>query len=222
MRFYKTAFAALLIVCSACAEEQKTSQTYKSNFGYQIMLSDDWLIVTPETIAAANKAETLKSLGFSESGNSQNLNLILESIKSGKVEFYYERSSLNRELKNNISAQLVLHRDEVTLEGVKVACKEISEQLPAVHDTEIEMGTCGMENENGISFLAYEYSIPAQSAHVIQYELPYVDNSKLVVVGGVFDPGSIDLVRTAQRQVIKGATDFVLQEGITTQSRGLL
>ena len=173
------------------------------------MLSDDWLIVTPETMATANNAETLKSLGLVGPGDAQNLNSILERIKSGEIEFYYERSSLNRELKNHISAQLVQHRDEVTPDDVKAACEEIPGQLPAVYGTEIVMGACSMETENGISFLAYEYSIPAQSVHVIQYELPFGDESTLVVVGGVVDTGSINLVRAAQRQVIKSATDFV-------------
>ena len=151
----------LLTACTAWAKEPSEPSVQKSHFGYELAFSNDWTVVSPESIAQRSEKETAASLGLGDVADQGNLRAILESVKGGKVEFYFYKNPDGPSAGSNISAQLQPYAGELTEEAVSEGCKEIPSGLPAVYGSPIEEFSCGLESENGVNYIAYEYRIPA-------------------------------------------------------------
>jgi hypothetical protein len=202
---------ALLTGCGGAAPPEGP-KTYTSYFGFTVQLSGGWLPLSPSQIASANAEESLRSLGIDTKWDQGNLSSILERVKTGEVEFYFDRQTVGSEFQNNISAQLMPGRGLLTEDLVSQMCKDIPAQLPALFGgAPVELRGCGLRRANDIAYVSYEYSVPAHSYHVLQDELPFVNDSTLVVVGGTLDSGALPRINEAQRAIVSGATKFAAE-----------
>jgi hypothetical protein len=210
MRPSRVLAALALVATAAVAWAQAASQPHKSHFGFTVQLSDEWLVVSPGDAAEASAEDTLASLGLDAQGDQANFKAILERVKSGKVEFYFDRRTVAADFQNNISAQLMPGSNPVTEDGVATLCQDIPSQMPAVFGAPVEVQACGIRQANGVDYVSYEFSVPTLSIHAVQAEIPFTGDSTLVVVGGSHEAGEpLDRLKAVQNAIVEGATRLV-------------
>jgi hypothetical protein len=208
--------AALLAGCGAEVSTGVTPlegpQTYTSHFGFTVQVPGQWLVLSPKQASAANAEETLRSLGVNTEADQRILRGILQRVQTGKIEFYLERQTLNSEFQNNISAQLMPGRGPLTEDLVTEMCRDISSQLsPMFGGATVDVRACGLERYNNVSYISYEYAVPAQTYYVLQDEIPFVNDSTLVVVGGTLDATAMKRIKDMQRVIVSGAIAFAAE-----------
>jgi hypothetical protein len=177
-----------------------------------VQLPSDWIALNPRDAAAANAGESVGSLQIAEFSDPADLALVLDRVKAGEIEFYFDRTTLDEENKNNVSAQLVDNDWGVlTDERARDMCSDLPSQLsPLFNNTPVAVHSCGITRSNGIGYLAMEYSVPASSYHVVQYELPFKNGKRLAIVGGTFEAGRpLQRVKDMQNVIANAATAFV-------------
>lgn len=205
----------LLVACIASA--QAGAAEYRSSFGFPFELSNDWLVLTPGEVTKLYRDETLDSLDI-DSDQATAL-AILERVKKGEVEFYFDRKHSTKDFKNNISVQLMQGAQQYTAASVKDVCRLLPKELPKVFGSEVKVSSCGSGEMHGIRFMAFEYFLPVQKVHVVQYEMPYVADTTLVLVGGAH-PAALAHLKSAQASIadhiLKFAGDSVTS--VTTSS----
>lgn len=202
----------LLVLLVSCSSRTASPSLYASYFGFQVQLPADWIALNPRDAAAANAGESVASLQIADFSDPSNLASILDRVKAGEVEFYYDRTTLDEENKNNVSAQLVDNDwGALTDEQARDICSDLSSQLsPVFSNNPVAVHSYGMTRSNGIDYIAMEYSVPASSYHVVQYELPFKNGKRLVIVGGTFESGRpLQRVKEMQNVIAKAATAFV-------------
>lgn len=205
----------LVLACigTSCVKIPQGPALYTSYFGFTVHLSGEWLPVNPQKVAADNVEESLESLGIDVSWDQGTAAAILERIKAGKVEFYFDRHTIEAADKNNITAQVMPYKnDALTREGVAEFCHDLPKQLPAVYGNPAEVSSCGLAEANGVRYLSFEYSVPALSYCVVQDEIPFVNDETLVLAGGTFEAcRDLQRLKVAQKALVDGATHFVAE-----------
>lgn len=195
----------LLLLAIGIASAQAGAAEYRSSFGFPFELSSDWLVLTPEEVTKLYRDETLDSLDIdADPATAQG---ILERVKQGEIEFYFDRKRSTKDFKNNISVQLMQGAQQYTAEAVRQVCRLLPKELPRVFGSEVEISSCGTGEMHGIRFLTYEYFVPAQQVHVVQYEMPYLSDTTLVLVGGAH-PAALDHLRSAQAAIADRIAKF--------------
>lgn len=184
MRLVLLALAAFFVL-PACAAD------YRSKFGYAFQLSDDWVVLTyGELIKLAGEA-TPQSLGLTGVEPTE-LKQTPAKVKSGQVEFYFDRKHSTQAWNNNISVQLAPARSASIAELAKT-CPSLGAQLRGTYGPSTRMAECGRRVQSGVEYLAYEYVIATEGVTIVQYEIPYAAQGTLVIVGGSNAQGLKDL-----------------------------
>ncbi|MCP5268041.1 MAG: hypothetical protein H6943_03265 [Zoogloeaceae bacterium] len=185
------------VICVVIASSA-TAAEYQSHFGYSIQMSDDWLVLTPNEVAKFSADTTPQSIGLSGVPQAE-LQATLEQVKSGQVEFYFDRKYSTRNWNNNISAQMKPARGESIKELAK-QCPGLTSQIRAVYGPSTKVTKCGEKTTSGVAYLAYEYEIPSERITIIQHEIPYGLRGTLILVGGS-NPQGLKQLKSAQDHV---------------------
>ncbi len=186
----------------------------ESYFGFTTTLEDGWFVLNPNTVAAINSGETLESLGVSDKPDKEVLNSIMEDIKSGNVEFFYDKKYFNEDFKNNISIQLaapqVFESVEHLQSVMKEQCGTITKDLQDILNEEPIVHSCNVLPSNGFAVLHHAYTIPSQNVVIINENV--VINSKFSMIfagGGISDGEGIKRLRKAQETIVHSFTEFL-------------
>jgi hypothetical protein len=193
------------------------SGEYRSSFGYSFQLSKDWLVLTPKEVSKQYESETIKALNleFADRNNAQS---ILERVKTGKVEFYFDRKYSTKDFKNNISVQIMPGSHTPTAQEVKEQCSAMPNELRSLYGSGVKVGNCGLATSHGVAYVTYEYFVSQQGVTIVQQEIPYVSNSTAIVAGGSNAAGLANL-KSAQLSVVESITKFV-SASLTPRSTG--
>jgi len=201
---------------ASCSGGIPVETLYTSYFGFQVRLPEDWIGMNPRDISAATAQESLASLKIDGFADASALESILNRVKSGEVEFYFDKTTLNEEDRDNVSAQLVTNDWGVlTDEHIPDLCTDLPKQLTSMfNNSPVTVDLCTIARANGIAYFKVEYSVPAMSYHVVQYEIPFRNQTRLVVVGGTFKSGRrLQRMREVQALIAEAATDFAASQG---------
>ncbi|HKB58555.1 MAG TPA: hypothetical protein VKC56_00775 [Gallionellaceae bacterium] len=193
-------FALLAPVAAHAAE-------YKSSFGFKLALSDDWLVVSPENVSRQYANRTLASLNMTKV-DSATARDILARVKTGKVEFYFEKKYSVKGFTNNISTQVMAGGDIPTPDNVKAFCPTLPAQLAKVQGAPVQVKVCRFAQSSGIPYVVVEYSVPSRGITIVQHQIPFLPNSDFQVIGGANDAG-LDTVRAATDDITAAATQYV-------------
>jgi len=213
-------FVVVAVLVAGCGNDAPPEgpKTYTSYFGFTVQLSGEWLPLSPSQVAAANAEESLRSLGIDTTVDQGTLNSILQRVKTGQVEFYFDRRTVGSDAQNSISAQLMPERDQLTEALVEEMCKGMPSQLSALFGGAVpEVKACGLRRANTVGYVSYEYIVSALSYHVLQDEIPF-NGSTLVVVGGTLDAGAVGRMTETQQAIVSGATKFVAEHPTSASS----
>jgi hypothetical protein len=202
----------LLLLVIGIASAHAGAAEYRSSFGFPFELSSDWLVLTPTEVTKLYRDETLDSLDIdADPATAQG---ILERVKRGEIEFYFDRKHSTRDFKNNISVQLMQGGQPYTTEAARQVCRLLPEELPRVFGSAVEIASCGTDELHGVRVMTYEYFVPAQQVHVVQYEIPYLSDTTLVLVGGAH-PAALDYLRSAQASIADRIAKFASESQLT-------
>ncbi|HAS53206.1 MAG TPA: hypothetical protein DCS42_03255 [Nitrospiraceae bacterium] len=179
---------------------------YQSTFGFPFELSKDWLVLTSKEAAGKFGTETLKSLGL-EYGDQENMKAVLERVKTGKVEFYFDRKYSTKDFNKNISVQLMEGGQQPTAKAAQDACASLPDEAARLFGGPVKMKSCGIAELQGITYVAYEYEVPTLATSVIQTEIPFTAGMSIIVVGGSNKAG-LEHVRKAHEQITRSIIKY--------------
>lgn len=196
-------FAAALSLCHlSFADVHVTSQ-----FGFSATMPDGWFVVSPQTIAKANKTETAESLGITSSADPAILDGILNHVKGGNIEFFYDNKYLNEEFKNHVSVQLGPPLHFNSLSEVSDECEALPGQLNQVFGEPVNLHSCQLVKANGWPVFHHAYTVASQSLTVINETVHVNQHYSVIFVGGsANDTDGLHRVRAAQRSLIDAIT----------------
>ncbi|HEY0663733.1 MAG TPA: hypothetical protein VGD18_03910 [Thiobacillaceae bacterium] len=194
------------MLVASVASAQAWATEYRSSFGFTFELSSDWLVLTRDEVAEMYRDETQASLGMIDVDQAT-ARAVLERVKRGEVEFYFDRKYSKPDLRNNISVQLTQGGGRYTTSEMDEICRLIPEELPRVFGGEVEIVSCGLQELHGIGFLAYEYFLPAKKVHVVQFEIPYVSDTRVLLIGGAHT-AALAYLKSAQAAIAKRIARF--------------
>lgn len=189
------------IIFGLCLSFMVGAEEYRSAFGYSINLPSSWIVLSPQTVKKAYKSENLSSLGL-ESVDRETALEILEKVKSGQVEFYFDKAFSTPAFKNNISVQIADGEIIHNTKELKVTCDAVPEELSRIFKTKIALKQCALKSFGSTKYSVVEYSGSLPGLTTIQNEFALDKNKKLVVVGGSNDAGLAHL-RVAQSALVK-------------------
>lgn len=182
-----------------------------SHFGFPVDLPDGWFMVGPGTIAEANADETMQSLGVPEIAAKELLQDILKKIKSGDIEFYYDREYLDREFKNHVSAQrmppITFGSAEELKSGMDEQCRTLAEELADMFGEAVDIHSCRLAALNNRAVLHHAYTVPSQGVTIINEQIPINEKYSLGFVGGSGNDGAgLRRVRETQQSLVESLT----------------
>lgn len=176
---------------------------YRSNYGFSFQLPAEWLVLTPAQVQKTYQGESLKSMELAI-GDRATFEAVLQKVKAGEVEYFFDRKYSTREFKNNISVQLMPPRPETPDQIAKDSCPSLAMSLRGLYGAEVKVTSCGIQTLAKVPFVAYEYRVPSQGVNVIQFEIPFGPKGTLILVGGSNDAG-LAHVRVAQTSIADSA-----------------
>lgn len=205
----------LFLFISVSVSFLKADNEIKSYFGFTSNMPEDWFVFSPDKVKKYNENETIESLGLSTSADRKKLEEILTRVKSGNIEFYYDRKYLNDEIKNNVTVQLsepiVFHSIEELKNGMDKECKRLPESLKNTFKEEVKINMCKATIFNGHAILHHSYVVPSQNVFIINEQMPINGKYSILFVSGsnVKDINGVKRVREAQNQLIIGFTKYL-------------
>lgn len=191
--------SALLLSQLSFAEVRVTSQ-----FGFSANLPDGWFVISPRTIAKANKNETAQSLGISGSVESAVLDEILDRVKGGNIEFYYDNKYVRKDFKNHVSAQLGPPLQFNSMQEVSEQCKALPAELNQLFGESVSLISCQLINAGGWPVFHHAYTVESQSLTIINETVHVNQNYSMIFVGGSGNGADgLHRVRAAQQALIE-------------------
>lgn len=194
----------LLFVTSLSA----SAQTFKSDFGFSVNLSDDdWLALNKQSASSSNKKASLQSL---ERLNikSENAEKILGRIADANVEFIFYKKNSDKTFNNNISIQRGAGSTARTQEQSDAACKTLEPELKKLYKEKITITQCGMIKLDNYSFMSYEYSGAIAGVTTIQHEFQITPNLTFITIGGAKED-AVEKIRDTQMKVARAVIKHI-------------
>lgn len=180
---------------------------YKSTFGFPFTLSDDWEVMQPGEVSARFEKKTIKGMGLTQMDPATARD-ILARIKSGKVEYYFEKKYSTKDFNYNISTQLEAAGGIATPANVKELCPTLPEPLAKIQGAPVKVKVCRFAKLNGIPYLDLEYTVPSRGITTIQRQIPFLPSSDFQIVGGGRHAG-LKTVRAAMDGMTNSITLYV-------------
>jgi len=197
----------LLLACLLSVTSLGVSAAqHRSAFGFPFSLSDDWVVLNRQSVSKNFQNQSLKDFDLTMLDSDQ-ADATLKRIKHGDVEYYFARKFSTKEFQNNISAQLVPGGDVITPQAVKEACTALPKQLRETYGSGTQFKSCAARSLNGMQYLSFEYYIPSMHTNILQREIPYLSNTKLLLVAASNAAG-LAYVKAALDNVVSGATKY--------------
>lgn len=199
----------LLLVVFLVWPIQTMAAQYRSAFGFPFTLSGNWEVLTPKAVAARYKGKSLKSLGL-HFGDNMPANAILQHIKHGDVEYYFDKTYSSQSVTNNISVQLIPAGATPTESAVRAECKTLPRRLRAVYGQGTRVESCRFFKNNGVAYFGYEYqpaNSQAKGVTIIQRQIPYLSNTEVQLVGASNEAG-LSHMRKAVQEIALSVTRY--------------
>lgn len=191
-------FARVLFLTIALLPVTVMAATYKSGYGFEFQLSDDWLVVTPERLAQF-KDKNLDIKGLTKEAEQA----VLQRVGTGRIEYYFDRKHSSKDFTSNISVQGNVRAVARTEDDAKAACERMPGQLKALYGDKVKVQQCELKKIDGVPYMAYEYSGAAPGVTTVQDEFQLTPNLALIVVGASEDPG-MPALRKGVTSVVQG------------------
>lgn len=205
MRFPRVVLPRVVALSVALLPAVVSAATYKSGYGFQFELPDNWVVVTPERLAQFKD----KGIGI-EAMQPAAQQEALERVASGRIEYYFDRSHASKDFTSNISVHGNVGAIPRTSQDAKAACERMPAQLKALYGDKVKVEDCGLAKANGVPYMHYEYSGAAPGVTTVQDEFQLTPNLALVVVGASQDAGLTNL-RKGLGNVIAGVSGHIKQ-----------
>lgn len=191
-------FVRALLLMFVLLPMTASAATYKSGYGFEFELPDDWVVLTPERLPQFKD----KGLGI-EAMNQEAERAAFERVSTGRIEYYFDRAHSKKEFVSNISVQGNVRAVARTSTDAKEACQRMPKQLKALYGDKVKVEQCGLKEANGVPYMDYEYSGAAPGVMTIQNEFQLTPNLALIVVGASQDAGLASL-REGLNNVVQG------------------
>lgn len=207
---YFLLISTALFSFSSFADVKITSQ-----FGFSANIPDGWFVISPQTIAKANKKETPQSLGLSSSADPVVIEDILNRVKGGNIEFYYDNKYLSKEFKNHVSAQLGPPLQFSSMQDVSEQCAALPAELNQLFGEPVDLISCQLINADGWPVFHHAYTVKSQSLTIINETVHVNQDYSLIFVGGSGnDIAGLHRVRAAQQSLIEAITTYLKLQSI--------
>jgi len=186
-----------------------------SSFGFSAEMPDDeWFVVGPKEVAKLSQNESLDSLGVQKIPDDELLGEILEKVKSGNIEFFYDGRYIRSDFKNHVSAQLdeplVFDSVEEMRTSFDEQCASLPEELSAMYGEAVELHSCQLAAMNERAIFHHAYTLSSQKITIINEQIPVNSNYSIIFVGGSGnDNEGLYRVRAAQQALVEAATAFL-------------
>lgn len=196
---YFVLLSALLASQLSFADVKVTSQ-----FGFSAKIPDGWFVISPQTIAKANKNETVQSLGVSGSVDPAVLDDMLDRVKGGNIEFYYDNKYVHNNFKNHVSAQLGPPLQFTSMQEVSEQCKALPAELNQLFGEPVSLISCQLVNAGGWPVFHHAYTVESQNLTVINETVHVNQDYSVIFVGGSGnDIAGLHRVRAAQQSLVE-------------------
>jgi hypothetical protein len=176
---------------------------YKSVFGFSLKMSDDWLILSSREMEKIDSVESLDRLNLLAVDKTVAA-AVLNDIKSGKVEFLFDKKFSSNDFRNNISIQSKPMAKMPSGQDIRQICSSIPQHLATLYGSAVSMSRCGSYLSNNTRYIAYDYYVPAEKIHVLRYMIPFRKDT-LVVVSASNEAG-LEHVRATQKLLLTEVT----------------
>lgn len=176
---------------------------YKSGYGFEFQLPDNWLVVTPENLSQF-KGKSLDVKGM----NPEAEQAALQRVQSGRIEYYFDRKHSDKDFTSNISVQGNVRAVARNEDDAQAACARMPSQLKALYGDAVKVEACGLKKVSGIPYMDYEYSGAAPGVTTVQNEFQLTPNLAIIVVGASQNSG-LAALRRAMENVTQGIGRYI-------------
>lgn len=206
--------AIILFCCSPIV----FSAPYKSVFGFEYPLPKGWDVLAPDPGQGVYNNEILQTLGSENIYQNDGYGELLQQIKSGEVEYVFEKQASNVHFKNNIRMQIVNNNVRPSNE-VKIRCAAIEKQLKKFIVERIEFKGCEQKQSNNLSYIEFSYYRPVIAVTTLQAEIPVTKQSKMVLSGSSNRKGLAQLRKTQAGLVKVIAKHYQAMKKVSVQAQ---
>ncbi len=198
----------IVLIGSLCLALTVQAQTVvQSRFGFSVELPKDWFMLDSASLAKASQdVNDPRVLNTTNSAAVRELNSMLERVKSGDTEAFYDNLYLNKEYKNHITVQKNAPFQITSVQQVKSECDALPNELKRLFGQGIRVLSCQLGATNGRPVFHYAYRLP-QGITIIQENTPVNSEYSVVFVGGSGnDQEGLRRLRATQQLLLNGLT----------------
>jgi hypothetical protein len=165
---------------------------YNSSFGFDVDLGPEWVVWNQKVSKINLISENLKKSDFNDISNLDTLSYekMMKQVESGELEYFYDKSSLNEPMKNNMNIKLSNKKFEMGQKDAVKYCKSLPEQLPKIYHQSITVSYCGFFEIEKYRYFGVIFVMNDTKLAVFEYNMPTKEGKTLILVGGTDRAGS--------------------------------
>lgn len=175
-----------------CAAAQ--ADAYRSNFGFSMDLSADWLIMSQQQLqngVSVLNSDNPRFIGM----DSGVLRQVAEKVNNGEMEVYFHKGVGAGGFVNNVNVIRQSARIPADAAELKQTCDQLPSAFSQYFGHPISLYQCALVSVDGKSALLLEFDGALGGTRGIQYQIQKSGDTTLVVTG-TFTNGTAEKERT--------------------------
>jgi hypothetical protein len=145
------------------------AKEYESSFGFSINVPEHWLVLTPSEIKNNPDLFDFENADFGNIDKNL-LKQVINKIKSGKVEYYFNQNTSYGTSSDNINIVKNIGRLPTTIDELNKQCNETGLLLSQYFGRKINMYQCKTTTINNKTFFLLEFDGALNGTRAIQYQ----------------------------------------------------
>jgi len=153
---------------------------YQSSFGFTVDIPEHWLVLTRQEL---KDNPDLFDLDNKQFGNVDKnlLKKVVEEIKLGRVEFYFNLETSDIGFSDNINVGKGVGRVPENNNQLRKVCDMLPEQLSSYFGRRVRVYQCRLKDVNGLGSVFLEFDGMLEGTTSIQYQIQKSPGVQLVI-----------------------------------------
>ncbi len=156
------------------------AKEYVSSFGFSINVPGDWLVMTSQEMKSNADMFDLSGNDKYKGMDPNLLKKIEQMVKTGRVEFYFNRSTGSGGFADNINMMKQIGHIPETGAQLQPLCKALPGELSHAFGRTIHMFQCRLTKIGGMPALLTEFDGMVAGTRSIQYQMQSSPNVKVI------------------------------------------
>ena len=143
---------------------------YQSSFGFTVDIPTHWLVLTRQELKDNPDFFDFDKKEFG-SIDKNLLKTITSTIKSGRIEFFFNQKTSDSSFSDNINVAKQIGKIPENETQLREMCDSLPEQLSSYFGRKIECYQCKLKDINGLKSLFLEFEGVIEGTRSIQYQI---------------------------------------------------